>query len=99
MARFQGVDFLDCDSLLDEDERTVRDTIRKWVDDRLLPVIQECYVDHVFPRQLVPEMAELGIFGHIDEHVEPLPCTPLLNPAQRVGSGSSTSWCATHPVA
>ena len=63
MAEFRGVDFLDCDSLLSEDERAVRDTIRDWVDEQLLPVIGECYVEHRFPMGLIPQMGELGVFG------------------------------------
>jgi glutaryl-CoA dehydrogenase len=63
MARFQGVDYYDVDSLLDEEERMIRDTVRGWVDDQLLPVIQEAYIERRFPRELVPQLAELGIFG------------------------------------
>jgi len=61
--QFPGVDFYDIDSLLSDDERSVRDTIRAWVDDRLLPAIGACYVERRFPRELVPELAELGVFG------------------------------------
>jgi glutaryl-CoA dehydrogenase len=63
MARFTGVDYFDIDSLLSEEERMIRDTVRAWVDEALLPVIQEAYIERRFPRQLVPQMAELGIFG------------------------------------
>ena len=62
-SRFTGVDFYDIDALLSEEERAVRDTIRTWVDDNLMPVIGEAYVEGKFPRQLVPGMAELGMFG------------------------------------
>ena len=61
--RFEGVDFYDVGSLLSEDERAVRDTVRQWVDDRLMPVINQHYLEGKFPLQLVPEMAELGFFG------------------------------------
>jgi glutaryl-CoA dehydrogenase len=63
MAKFQGVDYYDVDSLLSEDERMVRDTVRQWVDDALMPVIQEAYVEKRFPKELIPQMAELGIYG------------------------------------
>lgn len=63
MAKFQGVDFYDVDGLLSEEERAVRDTVRSWVDDNLIPVIGEHYVEGRFPKQLVPQMAELGLFG------------------------------------
>jgi glutaryl-CoA dehydrogenase len=62
-SRFTGVDFYDMDALLSEEERAVRDTIRTWVEDNLMPVIGQAYVDGKFPRQLVPGMAELGMFG------------------------------------
>ncbi|MGH7613768.1 MAG: acyl-CoA dehydrogenase family protein [Gemmatimonadales bacterium] len=61
--KFHGVDFYNLDGLLSEEERAVRDTVRAWVDDNLLPIIGECYVEGRFPKQLVPGMAELGLFG------------------------------------
>jgi glutaryl-CoA dehydrogenase len=61
--RFDGVDFYDTASLLSEEERAVRDTVRAWVDDKLAPVIGHHYVEGRFPLQLVPQMAELGFFG------------------------------------
>lgn len=60
---FKGVDFYDIDSLLSEEERAVRDTVRKWVDDEVMPIIGEYYIEGKFPSQLVPQMAELGFFG------------------------------------
>ena len=63
MPKFQGVDFYDVDSLLSEEERMVRDTVRAWVDDELLPVINEAYIDRRLPRELIPRMAELGVYG------------------------------------
>jgi len=62
-ARFDGVDFYNVDGLLSEEERAVRDTVRQWVDDQLAPVINECYLEGRFPKQLIPSMAELGFFG------------------------------------
>ncbi|HEX6939708.1 MAG TPA: acyl-CoA dehydrogenase family protein [Longimicrobiales bacterium] len=63
MAKFQGVDYFETDALLSEEERMVRDTVREWVDDNLLPVIEEAYIQRRFPRELIPQMAELGILG------------------------------------
>ena len=63
MPKFQGVDFYDVDSLLSEEERMVRDTVRQWVDDALMPVIEEAYIEKRFPTELIPQMAELGIYG------------------------------------
>ena len=62
-GRFEGVDFYNSDALLSEEERAVRDTVRQWVDDKLVPVINQAYLEGRFPKQLVPEMAELGFFG------------------------------------
>ena len=62
-AQFTGVDFYDLDSLLSEEERAVRDSVRAWVDERLMPVIGACYVEGRFPKELIPSMAELGLFG------------------------------------
>jgi len=60
---FHGVDFYNVDSLLSEEERAVRDTVRRWVDERVMPIIGECYIEGRFPTELVAEMAELGLFG------------------------------------
>ncbi|HEY2825110.1 MAG TPA: acyl-CoA dehydrogenase family protein, partial [Gemmatimonadales bacterium] len=59
----KGTDFYDVDSLLSEDERAVRDTVRRFVDDQVLPIIGEHYVQGKFPKALIPGMAELGLFG------------------------------------
>jgi glutaryl-CoA dehydrogenase len=63
MARFQGVDYYDIDALLTEEQRMIRDTVRQWVDDELMPVINDAYIGRYLPRQLIPGMAELGVFG------------------------------------
>lgn len=56
-------DFYEFDSCLNEDERQVRDTVARWVDDRVLPIIGECFEKERFPMEIVPEMAEMGLFG------------------------------------
>ena len=61
--RFEGVDFYDVDSLLSEEERAVRQTVREWVEEKLLPLINDCYIEGRFPTGLIPEMAALGFFG------------------------------------
>jgi glutaryl-CoA dehydrogenase len=61
--KYQGVDFYNTDSLLSEEERAVRDTVRSFVDDEVLPIIGDHYIEGKFPKQLVPGMAELGLFG------------------------------------
>ncbi len=62
-ASFQGVDFYNLDASLSEEERMVRDTVREWVEDRVLPLIQEAYIERRFPRELIPELGELGVLG------------------------------------
>lgn len=56
-------DFFNIDSALTEEERAVRDSVRAWVNDRVLPIIGKCYVDGRFPRELVPEMGAQGYLG------------------------------------
>lgn len=63
MPRFPGVDYLQFDSLLSEQELMVRQTARQFVDDRVVPVIREAYNNATFPKQLIREMGELGFFG------------------------------------
>jgi glutaryl-CoA dehydrogenase len=62
-GKFQGIDFYDVDSLLSEEERMIRDTIREWVEDRVMPVIGDAYVERRFPKELIPEIGELGMLG------------------------------------
>jgi len=63
MARFEGIDFYDIDALFSEEERMIRDTVRSFVEDRVMPIIGEAYIERKFPRQLIPELGELGVFG------------------------------------
>ena len=56
-------DLFNIDAALTEEERAVRDSIRRWVDERVLPIIGDAYVEGKFPKQLIPEMGELGVFG------------------------------------
>jgi glutaryl-CoA dehydrogenase len=57
------LDFFNIDSLLSEEERAVRDSVRQFVDERVMPIIGKCYVDGRFPKEIIPELAELGVFG------------------------------------
>jgi glutaryl-CoA dehydrogenase len=61
--KFRGVDFIGFDSLLSDEERLVRDTSRKFIEENLVPIIEECNRAGRFPRELVKPMAELGFFG------------------------------------
>lgn len=60
-------DFLDVDGLLDNDERLLRDTVRSFVSDRILPDIAEWWEDGLFPKEMAKDMGALGLFGmHLD---------------------------------
>src|SRR6185312_9127057 len=61
--KFRGVDFIEIETLLTDDERLVRNTARAFIEDNLIPVIEECNREGRFPRELVKPMAELGFFG------------------------------------
>jgi glutaryl-CoA dehydrogenase len=62
-SSFAGVDYYDLESLLTEEQRMVRDTVRRFVDERVLPVIEDCYQAATFPRELIAPMAGLGVLG------------------------------------
>jgi glutaryl-CoA dehydrogenase len=65
VADFSGVDFLRLDdSHFSEEEKLVRDSVREWVSKEFLPRIQEhIRKDGSFPMELLPQMAEMGMFG------------------------------------
>ena len=63
MEKFRGVDYCNIDSLLSEEEILIRNTVREFVDDNILPVIEKHNRAGTFPVDLVPRMAELGLFG------------------------------------
>jgi glutaryl-CoA dehydrogenase len=56
-------DFLAVDALLDEEERAVRDTVRQFVQERIVPNVGEWFEQGILPRELVQEIAPLGLFG------------------------------------
>ena len=61
--KFRGVDFIQFDSLLSHDELLVRDNTRKFVEENLIPIIEECNREGKFPRHLVQPMGQLGFYG------------------------------------
>ncbi|MEK7404516.1 MAG: acyl-CoA dehydrogenase family protein [Acidobacteriota bacterium] len=63
MPPFRGVDFLAVDSLFSEQELLVRRTARQFVEDRVVPVIRDCFREARFPAELAPELARLGFLG------------------------------------
>ena len=60
---FKGVDYFCVDSLFNEQELMVRQTARRFADERILPLIRDCFRDARFPSELIPEMAQLGFLG------------------------------------
>ena len=69
-----ATDLYNIDYLLSEEERMVRDTVRKFVQDRVLPIIGEHFEAGTFPRELIPTIAELGLLGM---HIEGYGCAGL----------------------
>jgi glutaryl-CoA dehydrogenase len=63
MPSFAGVDFIDFDSQLNDEEKLVRQTARQFVDNEILPIIEKHNREGTFPMHLVPQLGELGFFG------------------------------------
>ncbi len=61
--KFKGVDFLEIDTLLSDDERLVRDNTRLFIEENLVPIIEQCNRDGRFPKELIKPMGELGFYG------------------------------------
>jgi glutaryl-CoA dehydrogenase len=76
MSRFPGVDYLLIDSQFSEQELLVRQTARQFVDERVLPVIRDCFRDARFPKELIPEMGRLGFLG---ANIEGFGCAGMSN--------------------
>jgi glutaryl-CoA dehydrogenase len=57
------LDLYDVASALTEEERMVQESVGRLVDEKVLPIIQKCFEEHRFPRELVPELAGLGLLG------------------------------------
>ncbi len=57
------LDLYDLSTALNDEERMVQDSVRRFVAARVLPIIRECFEAHRFPRELVPELAALGLLG------------------------------------
>ncbi len=63
MNKFAGVDYFEVDSLLTEDEIMVRGSVREFVDQKVIPVIEKHYHEEKFPLHLIPKLGELGLLG------------------------------------
>ena len=56
-------DLYDVRSLLTDEERMIQDSVARFTDERVLPIIGDCFDEGRFPSELVPEIAALGLFG------------------------------------
>jgi glutaryl-CoA dehydrogenase len=63
MGSSDPLDFYDVGALLSDDERLIRDTVGRFVDREVTPIIADCFAAERFPIELVPRLAELGLFG------------------------------------
>lgn len=76
-------DFLGIREQLSSEERMVGDTVRQFVQERVLPVIAEHFENGTFPQELIPEMAQMGLFGM---HLHGYGCAGLSNVAYGIAS-------------
>ena len=67
MDKYDHLDFYQTDLLLTHEEREIRDTVRRFVDQECMPIIADYFDKGSFPMDLIPQMAQLGLFG---VHVE-----------------------------
>lgn len=63
MASLNPLDLFDIDSLLSEEERMIRDSVARFVDEKAMPLIASCFDEGRFPEELIPEIADLGLLG------------------------------------
>ena len=78
MEKFTGVDLYNIDAQLTDEERAVRDLVRSWVDDRIIPIIEQHCRAGTFPMHLVPEIGEMGLLG---ANIEGYGCAGMSNVA------------------
>jgi glutaryl-CoA dehydrogenase len=63
MAVFNGVDFVRIDDLFSDEEKTIRQAVRDWVEEEYLPIVEHHYEAATFPMETIPQIAELGLLG------------------------------------
>jgi len=63
MAVFNGVDFVRIDDLFSDEEKTIRQAVRDWVEEKYLPLVEHHYEAATFPMDVIPQIAELGLLG------------------------------------
>lgn len=92
MQPYQGIDLLNLEGQLTDDERQVRDTVREWIEREAIPAVVPAFNDAVFPTPLTAGMADLGIFGaHIDGYgcagLGPIAYGLIMQELERADSG------------
>src|SRR5213083_873646 len=78
MAGYGGVDFIDFDSQLNDEEKLVRQTARQFVENEIVPIIEKHSREATFPKHLIPQLGELGFFG---AHLQGYGCAGMSNVA------------------
>ena len=63
MSKYEGVDFYNIEQHLTEEEIMVRDLVREWVDEKVLPIIEDYYTKGTVPMELISEIGAMGLFG------------------------------------
>lgn len=63
MKKYESLNFIDFESLLTPEQKEIRDSVRKFVDDEVMPLMQDAYRNETFPKQLVKRFADLGLLG------------------------------------
>lgn len=63
MKKYDSLNFIDIESLLTSEQKEIRDSVRKFVDDEVLPLMQTAFREETFPKQLIKRFADLGLFG------------------------------------
>ena len=62
-TKLDPLDLFDVRSELSDEEGMVQDTVARFVDDAVIPLMREAFEQHTFPKELIPQVAELGLFG------------------------------------
>ena len=63
MAQYESLNYMDSDSLYSDDELMVRQTIRDFVEEEVIPTLQDAHRTEEFPKQLIPRFGEMGVLG------------------------------------
>lgn len=63
MNKFVGVDYYNIQDLLTEEEKLVQNSVREFVDEKVISIIEKHYQNSTFPMELIPQLGELGVFG------------------------------------